>query len=121
MNINFSQSSGKITDDNGKLIATGWAGHGLGKNNPDWENVHDVGPLPKGLYRVGAWGDHPPLGPNSAPLTQVAGGTYGRSGMYIHGPGTTDYGQESKGCIVVPHDERLRIITLNPNTVTVTA
>ena len=80
-----------------------------------------IGPLPQGLYRVGPWGNHPPVGPNSAALTWIGGpNNYGRSGFFIHGPGADDPANSSEGCIVVPHDDRLRIMGLNPTTITVT-
>jgi len=122
MNLNFSQTTGAITKDDGRWIATGWAGRGLGKNNPEDQGIRNTGPLPRGVYAVGSWGDHPVVGPNSAALTAISGETYGRSGFYIHGPGTADYGQESKGCIVIPRGMRLMVqaILVEGSTLTVT-
>ena len=121
MNLNWSQSRGSMTTDDGRLIAVGFAGNHDGRNNPDMQSVHDVGPLPQGVYRVGAWGPHAELGQLSAPLTQIAGETYGRSGFYIHGPGGADPSQCSKGCVVIEHSQRLVVASLAPVTVTVTA
>ena len=132
MNLNFSQSSGIITQDNGVVVTVrAFAGNnyrpdhnpdGLkGRNNPLMQDVHFIGPLPQGLYRVGEWGDHPPVGQNSAPLTQIGGETYGRSAFFMHGPGGEDPENSSEGCIVIPHDDRLKVIALNPATITVTA
>ncbi len=93
-------------------VALGWAGHGEGKNNPAMQSVKNTGPLPQGLYRVGPWEDqHPGLGPIVASLIQVDGETFGRSAFYFHGPAldTTKFGQESKGCIVVPRAGRLKV------------
>ena len=104
----YSQSTGRMTRD-GVEIARGFAGNNYrpkenptgikGRNNPDAQNLHCIGPLPQGLYRIGDWGVHPPLGPNSAPLTQVSGETFGRSGFFIHGPGGADPDNSSEGCI----------------------
>ena len=131
-NLNFSVSKGIITDDAGNVITTlAFAGndsrpgvnpnHIHGYNNVAMESIHFIGPLPRGLYRVGIWGDHPPVGPNSAPLIWIGGpNDFGRSDFFIHGPATYDVLNSSEGCIVVPHFDRLKIIVLNPSTITVT-
>ena len=121
MNLNYCQTTGLMTQDDGTQVAKGWAGRQDGKNEHEMESVHNTGPLPCGTYDVGAWGDHGALGPDSAPLTQTSGESFGRNGFYIHGPGTTDYGQESKGCIVIPRSERLVVEGLAPDTITVSA
>lgn len=120
--LTFEQSSGAIRDEDGMLIGKGWAGHGDGKNNPAMQSVHDIGPLPQGLYDVGAWEEiHPGLGPWVAHLAQVEGETFGRSAFFIHGPAVdpAKYGQESKGCIVVPRQIRLLIKGMNPDQIRV--
>jgi len=125
MNINYSQSTGVLSKDDGTIIAAGWSGRGAGKNNPDMENVSNTGPLPKGIYNVGAWEKtHGHLGPIVASLTQTQGDAFGRSAFYIHGPAMDPktYGQESMGCIVIPRSGRLKIKALLPgpnDTVTV--
>lgn len=123
MNLNYSQSTGCVTDDNGMNIAIGWAGHGEAKNNPAMQGEQNLGPLPRGVYKVLPWEErHPGLGPMVARILQVSGETYGRSGFFIHGPSLdkAKYGQESKGCIVVPRSDREKIKALNPSTITVT-
>ena len=121
--LTYSQTRGSVTDESGALIAEGWSGHGAGKNNPDMQDAHNLGPLPQGLYRVGPWQTHPRLGPICAPLTQIEGETFGRSAFWIHGPSTapSHYGQESEGCIVVPRADRLAIQALGPGFVRVVA
>lgn len=124
MILNYSQSTGTWTTEAGAFVARGWAGHGEGKNNPAMQHVKSTGPLPQGLYRVGPWEDqHPGLGPIVARLIQVEGETYGRDAFYIHGPSSdpSRYGEESKGCIVVPRRQRIAIQALNPEYVRVTA
>jgi hypothetical protein len=130
-NLNYSQSTGNLTDDNGKHICTGFAGndsrpgvnpnHIHGFDNPDAESIHGIGPLPKGKYTVGTWGDHPPLGPMSAPLTQIEGETYGRSGFFIHGGAALDVFNSSEGCVVLHRDDRETVMNMKPDTITVTA
>ena len=121
MNLNYSQSTGAITQDDSTIIATGWAGKGGGKNNPAMQNIKSTGPLPQGVYSTGPWQIHPRLGPLAARLIQISGETYGRDEFFIHGPSSKNYGQESKGCIIVPRKEREKVAALLPTTITVTA
>lgn len=119
----FIQSTGAILDETGHQIAIGWAGNGEGRNNPAMQSVHDVGPLPQGVYRVNPWEEtHGHLGPMVAPLIQIEGETFGRSAFFIHGPSRgANYGQESKGCIVVPRPLRAKIKAGAPNFLKVVA
>lgn len=130
MNLTYFQSTGFLINDNGVTVAKGWAGndsrpdtnpdHIHGYNNPDAQNLHNIGPLPQGVYNVGAWGHYPKVGDNAAPLTQIEGESFGRSGFFIHGPGA-DPANSSEGCIVIPHNERLAVMALRPDTITVNA
>ena len=80
-----------------------WAGRGEGKNNPAWQQIHNMGPLPQNTYSLGEWTVHPHLGPLVSELTPGPDQEmYGRDGFWIHGPGESNYGQESKGCVVIP-------------------
>ena len=122
MNLNYAQSTGKLTLDDGTLVAVGWAGRGPGKNNPALQAVKSTGPLPQGVYTVGEWHDHPRLGLMVARLIQTEGETFGRDEFFIHGASRNldKFGQESKGCIVLTHTEREEVKDLNPMTITVT-
>jgi hypothetical protein len=119
--LTFSQTTGTLTDNEGQIVATGWSGHGEGKNNPLMQSVHNVGPLPQGLYKVGVWEDHPHLGHMVAHLSMVDGKDFGRDGFFIHGPSKDKdkYGEESQGCIVVPRPDRQKVHDLNPQCVQV--
>jgi len=114
-NLNYESRTGRWTDNGGTLIATGFAGHGKGLNNPEMENVRFVGALPRGVYVVGPWHTHPRLGPMVCRLTQISGDTFGRGDFYCHGedshPETND---ESLGCTVVKRPGRQKIHDLNP-------
>ena len=122
MNLNYAQSTGKVTLDDGSLVAVGWAGRGKGKNNPAMQAVKSTGPLPQGVYTVGEWRDHPRLGAMVARLIQTEGETFGRDEFFIHGASRNldKFGQESKGCIVLTHNNREEVKDLNPSTITVT-
>lgn len=106
----YSQSLGLLHKDGG-LVASGWSGNGVGKNNPAKQGERCVGPLPQGLWIVGIWQDHPRLGRMVAPLTQIEGDTFGRSEFWIHGPAMAKdrWGNESLGCIVIPFAGRIRV------------
>jgi len=126
MHLNYSQTTGQMTTDDGADLAHCWAGHGDSKNNPADQAKKSVGPLPQGLYTVQGWFAHPRLGPLVAKLTQIEGETFGRDAFYIHGPSKdpAEYGQESKGCIVIPRIWRQRVSDLTQgegHTLSVTA
>ena len=121
----YSQTLGIITTTVGELIAdVAWAGHGIGKNDPAYQTEHGVGPLPQGLYECGEWEEsHPGLGPLVCKLTQIEGETFGRDGFYIHGPAKSAerFGEESKGCIIVPRVNRDKIAKMKPDFIRVAA
>ena len=47
LTLQYSQSTGALTDAVKGVVAQGWAGNGEGKNNPEMQEVHSVGPLPE--------------------------------------------------------------------------
>jgi RHS repeat-associated protein len=87
-------------------VATGYAGHDEGVNNPDLQGTPNVGPLPRGAYTIDEQKtNYTSTGaklPGSMrlypePLTD----TLGRSGFLIHG-GNFSTRDSSTGCIVLP-------------------
>ena len=106
----YRVETGQLFDADDRLAGTGYSGAGEGKNNPAFEQVHDVGPLPRGFYSIGAAYNSPERGPLVMPLTAI-GGTreFGRGGFLMHGDSVTHPGQASLGCIVMPHDVRLAV------------
>jgi hypothetical protein len=102
----YQQSDGALTRD-GASVAQGYAGHGAGLNNPAMEDVEGVGPLPCGVYAIGAPFNHPRCGPFSMRLTPDPGNTmYGRAGFLIHGDTPSMDHTASDGCVILPHDVR---------------
>src|SRR5271170_4147419 len=105
--MTYEQATGNLFAADGTLMGVGHAGNGTGWNNPADQFQHNVGPLPVGHYKIGAWGTHAQLGPISAPLTpqpDESGGyawLHGRGGFYCHGP------VFSEGCIVQEEPVRL--------------
>lgn len=107
--LTYSQSFHTLRRDGVILSTTGHSGNGEGLNDPDKQCIHNVGPLPRGRYKIGKWINHPHLGPLSAPLIPQTDGSgslawlCGRGGFWIHGP---DF---SEGCVVQIHDIRLAL------------
>ncbi len=97
----FNSRTGEFKHDNLSL-GFGYAGNGAGKNNPDMERVKGHGPLPRGLYKIGAPYDDAHLGPvvfhlDPEPGTEM----FGRSLMRIHGDSAAHPGDASDGCIIL--------------------
>jgi hypothetical protein len=78
-----------------------------GKNNPDLQNVHEVGPIPIGKYVIGSPEDTLTHGPFVLPLVPDASNQmFGRSAFLIHGDSVVWPGTASRGCIIMPRKIR---------------
>lgn len=103
----YSQSAGSIAHGGGDVLASGYAGAGIGKNNPAAQHLHNVGPIPQGRYTIGAPIGTPTHGPYVLPLTPDPGNTmFGRSEFLIHGDSASHPGKASEGCIILPRPTR---------------
>ena len=103
----YRQSTGELISYDGRTAGTGYSGAGAGKNNPTFENVRNVGPIPKGDYSIAAPVDTVTHGPyvlalRPAPANQM----YGRSGFLMHSDSVVHPGAASEGCIVIAHSVR---------------
>jgi len=106
----YRQIDGALLDQNEKILSFGYSGAGAGKNNPEMENVHDVGPIPRGRYRIGKPVDTVTHGPRVLPLTPFPENKmFGRSGFLMHGDSVVNPGTASEGCIVQPRFARERV------------
>jgi RHS repeat-associated protein len=115
----YSQSTGhlKCVDDSGNIVAEadGYGGNGAGKNNPDMQNVPNVGPLPRGNYGMGPARNSPNTGPITIPLNYLGGDEPFPSNrspdlMRIHGDKKNGpQGNASKGCIIANQNARKKI------------
>jgi hypothetical protein len=114
----YAIPSGRLSYD-GTNVATGYSGFGAGRNNLDMVNVPDVGPIPPGVYTIGAPYDDPHLGPHVMHLDAETGtNTYGRSLFRIHGNNVTN--DASHGCVILDRFTRQQISSSKDNTLTVT-
>jgi Tlde1 domain len=108
----YIQHTGELQLDN-QHVDNGYSGFGEGKNNPDMEAVENVGPIPHGDWTISG----PPVntaehGPYVLTLTPVDAATaLGRSGFLMHGDSIEHPGEASKGCIIMPHDTRVKVWT----------
>ena len=99
--MKYEQATGRLLEDDGKVIGIGWAGHLQGRNNPAMQDVKGVGPLPKGKYMVGDPEDGTHLGPLAFPLTpDPANEMFGRNAFFIHGASAEHPALSSDGCII---------------------
>lgn len=107
----YEQVTGKLYQD-GQYVVTGYSGFESGKNNPAMEDDENVGPIPQGLYLIMGPCNTVAHGPYVLPLVPDDDNEmYGRTGFLIHGDGIHDPGFASHGCIVLPHDVRVKIWT----------
>lgn len=105
----YSQSTGHLRH-NGRVIATnGYSGIDQGRNNPAQEMVRDVGPTPRGQYRIAAPRNSAAVGPHAMDLTPVAHNAHGRNAFMIHGDSRENPGRASQGCIILPPNARTQI------------
>lgn len=93
------------------LVSMGYSGAGVGKNNPAMQAIHDTGPIPCGMWEItGPPFDTTEHGPDVLRLNPAPGtNTFGRSGFLVHGDSILHPGMASEGCIIMPHDIRLKI------------
>ena len=105
----YDQRSGEFTicevEDGGLdrvLYQTvGYAGRDRGRNNPSFEAVRNIGPLPRGDYSV-RLEPHRKFRAPAFRLHPVSGTVmHGRSGFWIHGDSLIQPGNASHGCIIL--------------------
>ena len=101
----WDQSAGRLTRD-GKFVATGYSGAGIGRNNPDLEHRVATGPIPCGRWRIFPPRNSKNVGPYGMDLRPVGHDAHGRSAFMIHGDSARKPGQASKGCIILPRNVR---------------
>jgi hypothetical protein len=92
MNLNYSQSLAQFSsDENGPISSPGlwYAGgdmglHPEGINNPQYQDMHNIGPVPQGWYTIGPAVQHTQLGPALMLTPDATNRMFLRGGFYIH-------------------------------------
>lgn len=96
-------SAGTVTD-----IGSAYSGNGIALDNPLDTSVHGHGPIPVGLYTIGAAMYDDEVGEFALPLTPDPGNQmFGRSGFYWHGDNPYMNHTASDGCIVSSRELRV--------------
>ena len=115
----YLQISGRLYHEE-ELIGVGYSGGGEGKNNPDFQNVKDVGPIPQGKYSIGTPVDTVMHGPYAMALTpDPANDMFGREGFLMHGDSVSAPGTASEGCVIMSRDVREEVWTSMDHDLTV--
>src|SRR5882672_11016886 len=95
--LTYQQATGEIRLDE-HWEGIGYSGRDDGRNNTAMEAHPDVGPIPRGRYKIGPAHDHPKLGPIVFDLTPEPGtNVFTRSAFRIHGDNAAH--DASHGCI----------------------
>ena len=118
----YSQSSGTLFCWNDQvgvyLDEEAYSGAGVGKNNPEWDDVPNIGPIPKGTYTVGPSVTVPG---KTIPGKQLIPDAITKATFpefredwtfYIHGGyprNSKKYGTASEGCIILNKTPRGKI------------
>ncbi len=121
MTWTYEQKTGQLSREGANIIR-GYSGAGEGKNNPADQEIHNVGPIPRGSYTISGPVDTVTHGPYVLPLTpDPANEMFGRSSFLIHGDSKVDPGNASEGCIIMPRNIRERIWASGDTDLMVTA
>lgn len=103
----YEQTTGRLYNSAGKLVATGYAGKGAHKNKHESQNVVGMGPLPVGRYTLNAPRTSAKTGPYAMDLTPAKENVmFGRSAFQMHGDSIKAPGTASSGCIIMPRNIR---------------
>lgn len=97
----YEQSTGLLLNGVGTIVGSGYSGAGDGKNNPNMQEMPDVGPIPCGWYIIGQPENTIDHGPYALPLfPDIENQMFGRSGFLMHGDSIPHPGAASEGCII---------------------
>lgn len=117
----YSQSTGQFNNPVGSGVCLGYSGHAEGLNNPKLQAVREVGPIPQGDWKIGAFFDDAGgKGLIVAHLTPLPGTeTFGRSGFMIHGDNGQGNHTASEGCLILPRLVRGMVMASSDRMLTV--
>ena len=112
MSWRYVINKGSLFNPLGLWVVDGYAGGNCGKNieginNALMVSVHNIGPLPPGIYTFGKlWTPHPKVGAYAFELVPDPQNVmFGRAGFFCHGDTVTPR-CASEGCIILPRNIR---------------
>lgn len=107
MSWTYIQRTGEMLAPDGKLLAVGYSGLGIAKNDPAAEMLKDQGPIPTGKYTILPPADSPTHGPYAMHLQPDPDNQmWGRNFFMMHGDSIKALGTASDGCIIMPRVAR---------------
>lgn len=125
----WDQSAGKLYRDRTEastgrekryFVAKGYSGRDYGKNNPNAAHIRGLGPIPMGVWQIGAPYNSKNVGPYALVLEPIdVVNLHGRSAFRIHGDSIKNPGTASRGCIILPRNIRELIWTSKDHKLTV--
>ena len=104
----YEQKTGKLSIK-GEVVGEGYSGNGEGLNNPKFQDKRDVGPIPRGNWKIGEVFKHETKGPITMKLTPDGHDARGRDNFLIHGDNKKGDKSASEGCIILPKELRTKI------------
>lgn len=129
--LTYNRATGVLLVDDDVILGRGWAGQNiigknglpvLGLNNPDLSNLHNVGPLPAGRYKLtncdsekGPYTIHLEPLPNEDETAEPYPHMLGRAGFLIHGWTMANPFASSEGCMCMPYNARKEIWDQRPD------
>lgn len=110
----YEQSTGRLLNPDGSLLAQCYSGLGSDKNNPKSQAKGGQGPIPQGMYTLVDVENVKVSGPHGKYVIRLtpdkANEMFGRDGFLIHGDGISDPGAASHGCIVTLHGATEKVL-----------
>jgi len=115
--LRYKQKTGDLTGPDGAHMGKGYAGRGIGQNNPEAEGIKGVGPIPQGNWRVESsetskWPEPSyKLTPDEQTRMRVIALGRDPDSFYIHAQARLpqDRGRDSAGCIALEKADRLAV------------
>jgi len=110
----YSQATGQVShfdpETGFTFVATGYAGHMHGLNNPSLQGTLNIGPIPVGNYTIAPQRDNVTTNRTILPasmrlIPDPKNWMFGRAGFLIHG-GDMEKRTSSNGCIILPLEIR---------------
>lgn len=99
----YEQTTGWLFSQSGTHMepGPGYSGAPEARNDPAKQNLHGIGPIPIGRYKIAAMVAESSHGPYALVLIpDPANEMFGRSGFLIHGDNIHLPGTASHGCII---------------------